>query len=166
MWGCGCSSIIGRAQDLCPARIVDRLKYTLQKTSAMKSVTPANLPCPCGSKKTCAQCCAPLHEGTAARDAEALMRSRYSAYALGLSEYIQRSWHHSTRPASIDVENEKEKPRWIGLQIKRHEPIDTDHARVEFIARYKVNGRAFVLHEISRFVREGGHWFYVDGEVS
>jgi len=125
--------------------------------------------CPCGGKQTYQQCCAPLHNGAAARDAEALMRSRYSAFALGLGEYIQRSWHSSTRPADTRADaqdnNAAVKQQWIGLQIKRHELIDADHARVEFIARYKINGRAFALHEISRFVRENGHWFYIDGEL-
>lgn len=120
--------------------------------------------CPCGSKNGYRQCCEPLHNGAAARDAEALMRSRYSAFALGLDDYIQRSWHISTRPAPSGVTLDPQQ-RWIGLQIKRHQPIDSEHALVEFIARYKINGRAFVLHETSRFVREGEHWFYVDGDI-
>lgn len=120
--------------------------------------------CPCGSKKLYAQCCEPLHHGAVAANAEALMRSRYSAFALGLDNYIARSWHATTRPAS-NTGDTNEKPHWIGLQIKRHEQLDDEHALVEFSARYKINGRAFVLHEISRFVREGGHWFYVDGDL-
>ena len=91
------------------------------------------------------------------------MRSRYCAFALGLDDYIQRSWHPTTRPAPSVVSADKQ--RWIGLQIKQHQLIDSEHARVEFVARYKINGRAFGLHEISRFVREGGHWFYIDGEI-
>ena len=93
------------------------------------------------------------------------MRSRYSAFARGLDEYIQRSWHVSTRPL-VDSNSDKEKQQWIGLQIKRHQQSDADHAIVEFIARYKINGRAFVLQETSRFVRENGHWFYMDGDVA
>lgn len=94
------------------------------------------------------------------------MRSRYSAFALNLPEYIERSWHHSTRPAQTHAENsERVHTRWIGLRIKRHEIIDAEHALVEFIARYKINGRAFALHETSRFVRENGDWFYVDGKI-
>lgn len=92
------------------------------------------------------------------------MRSRYCAFALGLDNYIQRSWHASTRPAPGAVGADQSQ-RWIGLQIKRHQTIDSEHALVEFVARYKINGRAFGLHEISRFVREGGHWFYIDGEI-
>jgi SEC-C motif domain protein len=94
------------------------------------------------------------------------MRSRYSAFALNLPDYIQRSWHSSTRPARNSSANSAaEQNHWLGLQIKRHESIDANHARVEFRARYKIAGRAHVLHEISRFVREGEHWFYVDGEI-
>lgn len=121
--------------------------------------------CPCGSKKLYAQCCELLHQGAPAPSAEALMRSRYSAFALGLDEYIQRSWHASKRPLANTLDA-SEKTQWIGLQIKRHQSLDDDHASVEFSARYKINGRAFVLRETSRFVRENGHWFYVDGEVN
>jgi SEC-C motif-containing protein len=127
-----------------------------------KPANSASSACPCGSKRSYRQCCELLHNGVTAGDAEALMRSRYSAFALGLEHYIQRSWHVSTRPAPSPVD---EQQRWIGLQIKRYQPLDSTHALVEFIARYKINGRGFALHEISRFVREGGHWFYVDGEI-
>lgn len=130
----------------------------------MSKAISENTACPCGSKKSYAHCCELLHNGAPAASAEALMRSRYSAFARGLDDYIQRSWHPSTRPPA-DSSGEKAAPRWIGLQIKRHEPRDDNHAIVEFIARYKINGRAFVLHEISRFIRENGHWFYLDGEI-
>lgn len=131
----------------------------------MSKTTIENNPCPCGSKATYAACCALLHNGAPAADAAALMRSRYTAFALGLDDYIQRSWHPSTRPAA-SAAKESDNPRWIGLQIKRYQALDSDHATVEFVARYKINGRAFVLHEISNFVRENEHWFYVDGVVN
>lgn len=118
--------------------------------------------CPCGSNKDYAQCCEPLHKGEPASSAEALMRSRYSAFALNLMEYLERSWHASTRPKRVS-EDGNAKPRWIGLRIKRHEEIDADRGVVEFSARYKLGGRVFTIHEISRFVRENGHWFYLDG---
>jgi SEC-C motif-containing protein len=121
--------------------------------------------CPCGSQKTYAQCCEPLHRGAPAASAEALMRSRYCAYALALHEYLQRSWHSSTRPAHIDSAD-SDPTQWLGLRIKRHQPVDDAHATVEFVARYKIAGRAFRLHEVSRFVREHGHWFYLDGDSS
>jgi SEC-C motif domain protein len=122
--------------------------------------------CPCNGKQSYADCCKPLHNGSAAASAEALMRSRYSAFVMELHDYIQRSWHESARPAAVNHDNnDAHKTHWLGLQIKRHELIDASHARVEFVARYKINGRAFALHETSRFVHENDHWFYLDGEI-
>ena len=120
--------------------------------------------CPCGSKRSYAACCEPLHDGVPAASAEALMRSRYSAFARGRDDYILRSWHASTRPPSLAPDHGAQ-PNWIGLRVIRHDSVDSDHAIVEFVARHKINGRAFALHEISRFVRENGDWFYVDGEI-
>jgi SEC-C motif-containing protein len=122
--------------------------------------------CPCGSNKNHTACCAPYVESnTPAPTAEALMRSRYTAYTLLREDYLLATWHTSTRPTSLDLAADAA-TKWIGLEVKRHEQQDTDHATVEFIARYKVNGRAHRLHEVSRFVREDGRWFYVDGEIS
>lgn len=122
-------------------------------------------PCPCGSGRSYAQCCGPLHEGAPAADAEALMRSRYSAYALGLGQYLRDSWHASTRPADFDPDASDSRANWLGLSIKRHLQTGTDSAEVEFIARYRVGGGSAVrLHERSRFLREHGHWFYLDGQ--
>lgn len=89
-----------------------------------------------------------------------MMRSRYSAYVLKLEAYLLATWHPDTRPATIEFENEK----WLGLEVKNHCITDQNHATVEFVARCKVGGRAYRLHETSRFVREDGLWFYVDGE--
>lgn len=121
--------------------------------------------CPCGSGKLFDRCCATYLVGAVpAPTAEALMRSRYSAYSLGCEAYLLMTWHASTRPASLALDTEP-RPRWIGLEIRRHEVQSDDHATVEFIARYRVGGRAYRLHEASRFVREDGRWFYVDGDV-
>ena len=90
------------------------------------------------------------------------MRSRYSAYVQERAPYLLQTWHASTRPATIDFEPGL---RWLGLEVRRH-ASDGDAATVEFVASSKLAGRAFRLHETSRFVREGGRWFYVDGEVS
>ena len=92
------------------------------------------------------------------------MRSRYVAYVLELEPYLLATWHPTTRPASLDFDKE-EKTRWLGLTIKRHEVQDEDHATVEFVARYKIGGRAYRLHETSRFLREDGRWFYIDGQI-
>ena len=90
------------------------------------------------------------------------MRSRYSAYMLGLVDYLRATWHPRTRPALLDLDPAV---RWLGLEVRRHQVIDADHAVVEFVARSKQGGRAHRLHETSRFVREDGRWFYVDGDV-
>ena len=120
-------------------------------------------PCPCGRGRPYGQCCGPLHAGAPAADAEALMRSRYCAYVLGDAAYVLASWHPGTRPETLDLEDTAS-TRWLGLDVKRHAPLDADHATVEFVARYRVGGgSAFRLHEISRFVRQDGRWYYVDG---
>ncbi|WP_410497988.1 YchJ family protein [Chitinibacter sp. S2-10] len=120
-------------------------------------------PCPCGSTSY-AQCCQPLHEGGAAQTPEQLMRSRYSAYVLGLEAYLLTSWHHSTRPEHLDL-NEEPRAKWLSLTVN-HAESDGDQGIVSFVARYKVGGRAYRLTEHSRFVRENGHWFYLDGDVA
>jgi SEC-C motif-containing protein len=91
------------------------------------------------------------------------MRSRYAAYARLASAYLLATWHPSTRP--VDIGFDAPLPQWIGLDIKARGQTDADHAWVEFVARYKVGGRAYRLHEISRFVREDGSWFYLDGDT-
>jgi SEC-C motif-containing protein len=121
--------------------------------------------CPCGSGMPDAACCARyLAGGEPAPTAEALMRSRYTAYTLLKEDYLLATWHPSTRPPSLGLAQEVP-TKWLGLEVKRHEQQDADHAIVEFVARYKINGRAHRLHEVSRFVREVGRWFYVDGVV-
>lgn len=123
-------------------------------------VSSAGAPCPCGSGATYAACCDRYLGGREqAGTAEALMRSRYTAYALMHEAYLLTTWHAATRPLQLDADNAPTK--WIGLQVLRHEQQDASNAIVEFIARYKVNGRAQSLRETSRFVREGGNWFYV-----
>jgi SEC-C motif domain protein len=121
------------------------------------------LTCACGSGLAYANCCGRYHSDASVPDAGALMRSRYTAYVMGLEAYLLASWHPSSRPASLDV-NTSPQPQWIGLQVISHQQQDNDHATVEFVARYKINGRAFRIQEISRFVQEAGRWFYVDGE--
>jgi len=121
--------------------------------------------CPCGSKLDYADCCGRfIDAGQIAQTAEALMRSRYTAYTKSDFNYLLTTWHSSTRPESLD---EKQSQQWIGLKILRTEAGQADDSNgvVEFIARYKVNGRAFRLHETSRFVKEDGCWFYVEGII-
>ena len=136
-----------------------------------KTTTGSSCPpfprCPCGaSDKNYADCCGRyLEAGETAPDAESLMRSRYAAYTLRRESYLLETWHHSTRPASLQLATGPHH-KWLGLELKRYHQPQTDHAIVEFVARYKVGGRAHRLHEISRFVREAGRWFYVDGVQS
>jgi len=89
------------------------------------------------------------------------MRSRYSAYCLGDEAYLLKTWHPSTRPGSLHL---GESPvKWVGLEIITAPEATGDEARVEFIARYKQNGRAGRLNENSRFRRDRSQWFYLDG---
>lgn len=115
--------------------------------------------------KKYADCCGRYLEGKeAAPTAEALMRSRYTAYTLERGDYLLATWHPGTRPVSLELAGEPRR-KWLGLEVRRHEQVEPDHAIVEFVARYKVNGRAHRLHEISRFMREAGRWLYVDGDI-
>ena len=98
---------------------------------------------------------------TPAPDAESLMRSRYCAFVLGRLDYLLATWHASTRPADLALDAAA---KWLGLEVRSHRVIDADHAEVEFIARYREAGHAVRLHERSRFVRESGRWYYVDGD--
>ncbi len=125
--------------------------------------TPA---CPCGSGATYVDCCGRWHAGPGrlqAPTAEALMRSRYCAYVKGLGSYLQDTWHASTRPA--DEVSFEPGVSWLGLDVLGHWSPDSEHAEVHFVARSKFGGRAHRLVERSRFVREGGQWYYVGGEV-
>lgn len=120
--------------------------------------------CPCGSGKPYAACCGPLHLGQFfAFTAEALMRSRYSAYVLRLEDYLLATWHPTRRPSELDLAADGTK--WLGLAVKRHQQQDDSHATVEFVARYRIGGRGHRLHELSRFVREDGRWYYLDGDM-
>lgn len=122
-------------------------------------------PCPCGKPAAYPDCCGRYLDGGApAPDAEALMRSRYTAFTRGREAYLLATWHPDFRPAGLTLD-EGPPAKWLGLQVRRHEQGDENHAIVEFVARYKVGGRAHRLHETSRFVRMDGRWFYTDGDI-
>ena len=131
--------------------------------------------CPCRVREpasvTYLDCCGRWHagfdDGEHAPTPEALMRSRYSAYALAqgrgtgspsLLEYLLQTWHPSTAPGDLELGP----LQWTGLDVL-HQRASGDAGVVEFVAHHKVNGRAARLHELSRFVREDGAWLYVDG---
>lgn len=123
-------------------------------------------PCPCGNADGYADCCGRLHDGTPARTAVELMRARYSAYVLMREDYLLASWHADTRPDALALLAQQPPPTWLGLEIRHEQRSDPTHARVEFVARYRLGGgRAQRQHEDSRFVREDGRWLYLDGEL-
>jgi SEC-C motif-containing protein len=122
------------------------------------------LACPCDTGRPYADCCGRWHAGAQlAPDAAVLMRSRYSAYVLGLTDYLRATWAPETCPDT--PRHDQPGLRWLGLEVRRHQCVDADHAIVEFIARSKLGGRAHRLHEVSRFERRDGRWLYVDGDV-
>jgi len=122
-------------------------------------------PCPCDSGKPYEDCCAPWHQGLElghhAPTPLALMRSRYSAYVLGHIDYLLATWHPSTSPGELELSPVK----WLGLEV-RHDEMAGDAGVVEFVARWREGGRGNRMHELSRFVRQSGRWYYIDGQVS
>ncbi|MGV0741658.1 YchJ family protein [Mycolicibacterium sp. XJ870] len=127
---------------------------------------PSEQRCPCGSGDEYADCCGPLHRGErVAATAVALMRSRFSAFAVGDADYLLATWHPRTRPASLTLDD--------GVTWRRLQIVDTDAGGrddtdgvVEFRAQYAAdNGKRHILHERSRFARVAGHWRYVDGDL-
>jgi SEC-C motif domain protein len=118
--------------------------------------------CPCGGGRY-VDCCQPFHLGGAqAPTAETLMRSRYSAFALGLDDYLWRTWHPRTRPGRVLLDGST----WLGLDIVN--VVDgfahDQEGVVEFVASFATGSRRGQLHEASRFERRGGRWLYLDGE--
>ena len=124
------------------------------------------LACPCDSGQTLADCCGRYHDGHSAPNAEALMRSRYSAYALGLIDYliattlpIQQA--SLERQAMADWSSHSQ---WLGLAVESHEPhpSSTIHAYVSFTARWHDDAGEHQQHERSAFVQSQGHWYFID----
>ena len=124
----------------------------------------SHAPCPCDSGSTYADCCGNWHagllQGLHAPTPEALMRSRYSAYVLGLIDYLLATWHPATAPGEFELPPLK----WLGLEVRLAQAT-AQAGVVEFVARCRENGRAQRMHETSRFVREQGRWYYVDGII-
>lgn len=121
--------------------------------------------CPCGSGLAYTRCCEPCLCGEAiATSAEQLMRSRYTAYVMHHAAYLLNSWHPSTRPQHLELEQDPP-TNWLGLKIISTESGNAGDTEgwVEFVARYKIHGKAHRLHEKSRFIHEEGRWYYLDG---
>ncbi|MFD5426019.1 YchJ family protein [Streptomyces sp. NPDC127084] len=123
----------------------------------------ADSPCPCGLAASYAACCGRFHSGQAtAPTAELLMRSRYSAFVVRDEPYLLRTWHPTTRPASVEFDQEM---RWSGLEILETADGSMFHSTgsVTFTAHYTHGGAPGALRERSRFERRDGDWVYVDG---
>lgn len=129
--------------------------------------TPSPItPCPCGSGGTYAACCRVCHlDHAAATTAEMLMRSRYSAFVLNLADYLQQTWHVSKRPRLLNLDDNP--TQWVRLEILDCQAgsATDQQGKVEFRAYYQFENGVGCLHEISRFRRENGKWFYLDGKI-
>lgn len=121
--------------------------------------------CPCGSDRPYPRCCGPYIAGDRpAPTAEALMRSRFTAYAHHHVDYLLSSWHPDTRPDAADLGDLRE-IKWLKLTVDRVTEQGPDEAMVSFTARYKIAGKSAKLKEVSRFKRLNGKWYYVDGDI-
>ena len=127
--------------------------------------------CPCGSGLDLSKCCAPLHAGTPAPTAEALMRSRYTAFVMGNTAYLDKTCTPELRAESdsIDEQSKAEaKPRWLGLTILRTVKggADDDTGQVEFTVKYRLSGKLHTRHELSDFRRIDGAWTFTASEFN
>jgi SEC-C motif-containing protein len=143
----------------------------MSDTSAVSAVPADSVaePCPCGSGAAFGECCGPILDGALAATAEGLMRSRYSAYAVGRIEYLRDSLHPEHR-GDMDLAATRRwalEARWLGLEILGREggAANDDEGVVEFVASYKDKGLVRRHHERANFRRYEGAWFYVDGAV-
>ncbi len=126
--------------------------------------------CPCGSKKEYANCCQPYIEGTAnAPTAEALMRSRYSAYVKEAFQYVYDSYHSNTKQhfTLASIEEQSGNISWLGLTINgvKNGKVNDKNGTVNFTARYEMDGKTQNLIEKSYFTKEKNRWYYINGET-
>jgi len=132
------------------------------------STRPEVMPCFCGKKSKnkfllLSQCCGRYldHFDTMpAPDAESLMRSRYSAFVMCREDYLKKTWSDTTCPSDLSFESNI---KWLGLEVRAHRLTGPGQAEVEFVALSRLKGQPIRLHELSRFVKDNGRWFYVDG---
>ena len=126
-------------------------------------MAPLSSACPCCSGRLFSACCEPyLAKAATPPTAQALMRSRYTAYALADEAYLKSTWYPDTLATNFNL-SQQAGAKWLGLKILRHENTDDHHAIVEFVTRYKIHGKVYRLHEVSSFERVAGYWYYVDG---
>ncbi|MFT6190406.1 MAG: SEC-C motif-containing protein [Oleispira sp.] len=127
-------------------------------------------PCPCGSNERYSDCCEPLHQGTPAASAEVLMRSRFSAFALQLSDYLKTSWHPDTRPEQLTLEQGTEWKRLEILSASNDKKQGTVHFKAYYLERNYLEQKELeqkqwhLLEETSKFLYENDHWFYHSGD--
>jgi SEC-C motif-containing protein len=136
----------------------------MSKRTARRPVPPsAAAACPCGAAAY-GDCCGPLHVGAAAPTAERLMRSRYSAFAIGDRAHLLRTWHPRTRPAALDPDPGLE---WVRLEVLGTTGGTAFHneGTVDFRAVYREDGHERGLREHSRFLRHEGAWVYLDASA-
>ena len=132
-------------------------------TTPVDSPQPeASARCPCLTGLPYGECCGPYHRGAAAPTAERLMRSRYSAFVTGDADYLLNTWHPSTRPASFELDPTHRYYRLDILATSRGGMLATE-GTVEFRAFLRIDGGVDEHHEVSRFVKESGRWWYLDG---
>jgi SEC-C motif-containing protein len=121
--------------------------------------------CMCLSGEPYGACCGRFHSGEAeAATAEQLMRSRYSAFALHDRAYLLRTWHPAEAPANLNFDPDLQWRRLDIVSTSRGGPLDVQ-GTVEFKAWFRHGAERGTHHEVSRFVRENGRWFYVDGKI-
>lgn len=120
--------------------------------------------CLCGSEAEYSKCCGRyLTDGEIPHTAEQLMRSRYCGFLTRDEPYLLATWHPETRPGRVRLDDRQ---RWLGLRVRATEygGVNDSTGTVEFVARFKVDGKGHRLHEISRFEKIDGRWYYLDGQ--
>lgn len=140
------------------------MRMSFGAAAARGRALPSDAPCPCGAPLH-GECCGPILAGEPAATAAQLMRSRFTAFALGDARHLLETWHPTTAPARLDLD---EALRWERLEIIRTEAGEPGDARgvVEFRARWRdAAGERGSLHEVSWFRRAAGRWYYLDGDV-
>lgn len=136
----------------------------MSRKQSRKKSSKQQTRCPCGSGADFSACCGPfIAREDQPRTAEQLMRSRFTAYSLGDGDWLRDTWHPATRRSDVGIDASI---KWTRLEIVAVEAGGPDDTKgiVEFIAHYKVRGRAQRLHERSRFQRRDG-WYYVAGDL-
>lgn len=123
--------------------------------------------CPCGSGQEYSLCCQPyLRADQLAPTPSQLMRSRYSAYVMKDADYLVASWYPQARGETLksDISRSFDSTHWLGLTVyETADGRDENEGFVSFVARFQEDGQESAIIERSRFLKENGQWYYVDG---